>query len=197
MNETANTSLPQVTTGTTSYEMSPAVAQRQSLVNAQNYKKALHQQILLKARNESAGPSFSNNQLSSSMFNCTMPALIKPIDKIQQQQLAQPKWTNFNNLVTISNTFPNTKPDEITHEDTDLLSLATSELFSQLNDELNLNRTSSETEELDTPMNIKDNITSSIRNLPLRSSAVSDDEDTQATNNTYRETFDCNSKVSR
>ena len=75
-------------------------------------------------------------------------------------------------------------------DNTDLLGLATNELFSQLHDELNMAcggsgnsetlLTDSDSEELDTPLNIKENITLSLRNLnqsldPLRGS--SDDEE--------------------
>jgi len=114
-------------------EPSPAAAAPDSASLAHthsNYKRALHQAILLKARNPHK-PSPAMPTLSTSQFTCTMPPLA-----------AKPKPAA---------------------DTTDLLTLATSQLFSQLGDELSLSPV--EQDELDTPLNINQNITSSLRGL--------------------------------
>lgn len=171
---------------------------------ADSYKKALHQAILLKANSNNSMDTLPG--LSSSLFN--LPPV--PLTSSQSSMPSAAKWTNVNNLVTISNsssgfnlsttttaskTSQQNTPATTTAADTeldntDLLGLATNELFSQLHDELsmacgtenNTQSTDSDGEELDTPLNIKENINLSLRNLnqtldPMRSS---DDEETNA-----------------
>ncbi len=113
-------------------EPSPAAApDSASLAHTHtNYKRALHQAILLKARNPHK-PSPAMPTLSTAHFTCTMPPLA-----------AKPKPAA---------------------DTTDLLTLATSQLFSQLGDELSLSP--AEHDELDTPLNINQNLTSSLRGL--------------------------------
>ena len=235
MNNNNNITLPQVATAGSSDLLAANAA---SMANATNYKKALHQAILYKARTNPSENSMCN--LNSSMFNCTMPSL-----KLNQEssnkglsQQHQVKWTNLNgnssssslciNLNTpmtassgVASPFSISSIKSLANENdnTDLLSVATSQLFSQLNDELNANlpviatsnnnnnnsssnnnSNSNYNDELDSPLNIKENILTSIRNLkhtlldPLRSSS-SDDEDTQTekSNNEANTTIDTQS----
>ncbi len=141
-----------------------------------NYKKALHQAILLKARNPQKNVSQNLNTptLSSSLFACTMsPLNTKPSQQIsqQQQKLAN---TSVQNLGSNSSPTSNSSSSSIliasqsSQESTDLLSLATSQLFSQLNDEFNFSPSKtieSIGDELQTPQSINQNITSSLRSL--------------------------------
>ena len=236
MNNNNNIILPQVATAGSSDSVATNAA---SLTNATNYKKALHQAILYKARTNTAENSMGS--LNSSMFSCTMPSLKlnhESSNRGLSQQQQQVKWTNLNghssspslciNLNTpMTNSSGVASPFSISsikslandNDNTDLLSMATSQLFSQLNDELNANlpviATSSNnnnnnninnsngsnySDELDSPLNIKENLLTSIRNLkqtlqdPLRSSS-SDDEDTQIdkSNNDACSTIDTHS----